>query len=103
MKILNYCILSLICFVLIGAGFGYLSIDFEYPVLNVCQEINDYYEEKGEFPGNLSQIASYRKEKILSKVFYEEKNDDYIFYFCPTFLGPCEVCSKNELPYFDEI
>jgi len=91
---------------IIGTIFTYLNISMnsEYPMNKVCKKIRNFNLKHEHFPTidefnalNVPEVSliSIRKYRIM--------DDDFLFYVCPNILGPCEVCTKEEGPYFDEI
>lgn len=100
----------LIIFVLLlaisGTIFMYLNIirTFEYPINKACKEIRDFNLKYERFP-TINELNSLNVPDVslVSIREYKIKDDDFLFYVCPSILGPCEVCTKNDGPYFDEI
>jgi hypothetical protein len=86
------------------AVFVYLNISYEYPVAKVCKEIRVFNLQHRHFP-TIDEFNSLNmpEPKLFSVLKYRTTNDDFLFYFCPTRLGPCEVCTAKEGPYVDEI
>ncbi len=87
-----------------GAIFTYLNITFQYPTNKVCKEIRDFNVQHKRFP-TIDEFNSLNVPDVglISIREYKVVDDDFQFYFCPTILGPCEVCTATKGPYFDEI
>ena len=87
-----------------GSIFTYLNITFEYPTNKVCKEIRDFNVRHKRFP-TIDEFNSLNVPDVglVSIREYRIIDGDFLFYFCSSILGPCEVCTKEEGPYFDEI
>ncbi len=96
-------LIALTTFLVVGIILGSLSITFDYPVSDICDEIRQFKVFNGIFPDNLTNLNSYKDVRVLSILKYRTSGDDFLFYFCPTRMGPCEVCTNTEDPHFDEI
>ena len=93
-----------IVLIILGVGvFVYWNITFNYPLNEARLRIIQYKEDNGFFPVSLDDVKNIRQVKAISILRYSNKGDDFLLYYCPTILGPCEVCSKSEEPYFEEI
>ena len=98
----------LIIFVLLiavgGIIFTYLDITFEYPTNKVCKEIRDFNVQHKRFP-TIDEFNSLNipDVSLVSIREYRIIDDDFLFYVCPSILGPCEECTKDDGPYFEEI
>ncbi|MCG8438704.1 MAG: hypothetical protein MI751_11515 [Pseudomonadales bacterium] len=90
-------------FIAIVAGVLCLNITFSYPLKDVRIKVIKFKELNGRFPASLADLNNIDGVKFISVLKYENRGDDFLLYFCPTKLGPCEVCSKSREPHFDEI
>lgn len=99
-------IIFLILIAILGAIFIYLKMNMtsEYPMDKACKEIRDFNIQHERFP-TIDEFNSLNMPDVglISIRKYKVIDGDFLFYFCPTKLGPCEVCTKEEGPYFDEI
>lgn len=102
-KMLAVILVFLLVLVAVLAGTLFLNITFDYPLNDVRIKVIEYKELNGKFPELLSELTDVVGVKFMSVLEYENRGDDFLLYFCPTKLGPCEVCSKSREPYFDEI
>jgi len=85
-------ILSVLLLLLFFLGtIAYLNITFDYPLSKTCQKIKDYKVVNGQFPEMIDKIEGLENVKFMSVLEYQNKGDDFLLYFCPTRLGPCEV------------
>ena len=83
--------------------FIYMNITFSYPLNNVRLKVIEFKELNGKYPNSLDELKNSPKVKFMSVLEYQNKGDDFLLYFCPTKLGPCEVSNKSKEPFFDEI
>jgi hypothetical protein len=90
--------------VVTGAIFIYMNISFKYPVNEACQQIRKFGLQHKHFP-TADELKSMNipEVKLFSILKYRKVDGDFLLYFCPTRLGPCEVCTAKDGPYFDEI
>jgi len=84
-------------------AFVYFNISFNYPLNETRQKIIDFKERNGEYPSSLGDLDGIEKAKFMSVLKYKKNGDDFRLYFCRTKIGPCEVCTSSQEPYFDEI
>ncbi len=91
--------------VLIAAPtFVYVNISQDYPMDQACGQLRASSLRQGHPPAPQDLDAlGLPRVKLFSTRHYEVKNGGFLFYFCPTQLGPCEVCTDREGPYVDEI
>ena len=84
--------------------FFYFNISLEYPLGGVCNQVRKFNSDYGRLP-DMREFESLNIPKIgrLSILRYKNKKNDFELYFCPTVLGPCEVCSENNGPSPEEI
>ncbi len=80
-----------------------LNISRDYPVDDACRTIRAFRSQHGHSPTSDEADAILPNAKLFSVRKYEKRGDDFLFYFCETGLGPCEVCTGKEGPYWDEI
>ena len=96
----------LMLILIFGTIFTYLNINMtsEYPINKVCKEIRDFNIQHERFP-TVDEFNSLNVPEVglFSTIEYRKIDNDFVFYFCPTYLGPCEVCTLEDGPYFDEI
>ena len=87
-----------------GVFFVSLNITEEYPMKKVCEQIRDFNKKKNHVP-TLEEFNAMNVPEVrfVSTIKYRKTDNDFVFYFCPTYLGPCEVCTLEDGPYFDEI
>jgi len=83
--------------------FLYMNITFSYPLNDVRIKVIDFKELNGSYPSSIDELDDIPKVKFMSTLEYQNKGDDFLLYFCPTKLGPCEVTNKSKEPFFDEI
>lgn len=93
-----------ICFFGIIASVFYLNVSKEYPTEEACSIIRNFHSinKRLPSPGELDSIQV-PTVKFFSVREYRVNNGDFLFYYCPTVLGPCEVCTLKEGPFFDEV
>jgi len=97
----------LVIFILLiglGALLIHKNITLEYPTEQVCAKIREFNSKHKRLP-TLEEFNTMDIPEIglFSIRRYKLIDDDFIFYFCSTILGPCEVCSLNEEAHFEEI
>ena len=81
-----------------------LNVTQEYPIEKVCEQIRDFNKKNKHVP-TLKEFNAMDVPEVglFSIIEYRKTDNDFVFYFCPTYLGPCEVCTLEDGPYFDEI
>ena len=81
-----------------------LNVTQEYPIEKVCEQIRDFNKKNKHVP-TLKEFNAMDVPDVglFSAIKYRKTNNDFVFYFCPTYLDPCEVCTLDDGPYFDEI
>lgn len=88
----------------LGVIFVYSNITFEYPTKQVCNIIKDFKKKYEHLPTEEEfKLMNIPDVGLFSIRKYKVSDNDFVFYFCPTILGPCEICTFNKEPYFDEI
>lgn len=97
----------LVIFILLiglGALLVYKNITLEYPTEQVCEKIRVFNSNHKRLP-TLEEVDAMDIPEIglLSIRRYKQLDDDFMIYFCPTILGPCEICSLKEEAHFEEI
>ncbi len=82
----------------------WLNVTKEYPIQEVCTSINLYKEITGRFP-TVKEFEAMEKPGygLISILKYRSRENDFLIYFCPSILGPCESCKSNGIVYLDEI
>lgn len=102
----KFLIIFVLLIVILVVTSMYLNINMtsEYPMNKVCKEIRDFNIQHERFP-TIDEFNSLNVPDVslVSIREYRIIDDDFLFYFCPSILGSCEVCTKEEGPYFDEI
>lgn len=91
------------CTVFITVFFGiYLyAINVSYPVKKTCTDIINYKSKNGSYPDDLSfLVKEQRNVGLLSSLKYKVTSEGFYIYFCPTILGPCEVCDVDGEVYY---
>lgn len=98
--------LLVIFILLIGLGVFFVdkNITLEYPTEQACEKIRVFNSNHKRLP-TLEEVDVMDIPKIglLSIRRYKQLDDDFMFYFCSTILGPCEICSLKEEAHFEEI
>ncbi len=97
----------LVIFILLigfGAFFIHKNITLEYPTEQICEKIREFNSKHERLP-TLEEFNSMKIPEIgvFSIRRYKLIDNDFIFYFGSTFLGPYEVCSLKEEAHFEEI
>lgn len=87
-----------------GTLFVFSNISDNYPVDDACSKIRTFGAQHNRYP-TLDELDLLRipDAKLFSTREYRTKGGDFLFYFCKNKLSPCEVCTKSEGPYWDEI
>jgi hypothetical protein len=97
---LSYAVILLCLAVLLAVWW---SITWRYPMAENCRVLRDYSAAHGHFPSAATASELVSGVRFFSVLKYERTDAGFEFYFCPTRLGPCEVCSESGEPRPDEI
>lgn len=89
--------------VICGVAFVGLNISSDYPVHDACANIRMFTSQHKRSPTSDEIEGVIPKAKLFSVREYTKKGNDFLFYFCQTRLGPCQVCTNKDGPYSDEI
>lgn len=95
--------LAVIVAIMLSVLAFWLSVTWSYPMSESCAVLKDMASRQGAFPEEASVTNVIPEVRLLSVLKYRRTATGFSLHFCPTRLGPCEVCTESLDPHFEEI